>query len=107
MRQPLFSEGEKVILKSIKFPQFNGVYHISKIVWKGCNNICSITGTTYHTHEIEEPFVYALCELGEVNDRGFEYVWRESSLRKWHDPSSDSFDEMMEKLKKAKTEDFI
>ena len=102
---PKYSVGEKVLLRSDKWPHFNDVYHISKVVPKETLQVCDLTGRTYLSDS--SGVGYVLVELKETTRKGFEYIWKESSLRKFHDPSGDSFEEMMEKLKKANVEEFV
>ena len=103
--KPKYSVGEKVLLRSIDHPEFNDVYHISKVVPKGTSTTCDLTGKPYVASR--KHLGYVLVEIDEVSTWGVEHIWKESSLRKFHDPSGDSFEEMMEKLKKANTEEFV
>ena len=102
--KPKYSVGEKVLLRSINYPEFNDVYHVSKVVPKGAFTTCDLTGTRYWNGDA---VAYILAELKELDDQDLEYTWCESALRKFHDPSGDTFEEMMKKLNKANVGEFV
>lgn len=103
--KPKYSVGEKVLLRSIDHPEFNDVYHVSKVIPKGTSTTCDLTSKPYVAST--KRLGYVLAEIEEIKEDGLEYVWHESSLRKFHDPSGDTFEEMMEKLNKANMEEFV
>ena len=102
--KPKYSVVEKVLLRSDNHPELNDVYHVSKIILGGTPTTCNLTGEPYRN---AGSLAYVLAEIGEVSAWGVEHIWKESSLRKFHDPSGDSFEEMMEKLNKANVEEFV
>ena len=103
--KPKYSVGEKVLLRSVRHPHLNDAYHISKILPARATSICTLTGHPYRNNA--GSLVYVLAEIDEVGVWGVEHIWIESSLRKFHDPSEDSFEEMMEKLNKANVGEFV
>jgi hypothetical protein len=95
MTQPKFSVGEQVILQSKGKPQYNGEYIVQGI---------AMPGKFYRG--IEQP-VYCTIgyDLGIVITENFLDVrdgyslWCESALRKKHQPSTESFSQIMNGLK--------
>ena len=94
----LFSVGEAIILQSPNLSEYNGEYTIHAIVQPNENFTCRLTGLNLYTTEgvsyvLDEPL------LDLVSCEGAETFWAPSSLRKKHDPSEFSFNELMADLK--------
>lgn len=88
MNKPLFEVGEEVILCSINKPEKNG-----DAVVLSCGHK-AITRNV-HTREIlRDVFCYKLTIQGDQGGCN----WLESTLRKRHKPSDNSFEEMMSNL---------
>lgn len=96
MSNPLFSVGEKVILVSSIRPELNGVYFIKDRLVRGDAFVCEHTGKTFSTRNINTRNVYL---LHGVIVNGAQASTNETSLRKYHEPSTDSFEQLMQNLK--------
>ena len=99
---PKYSEGESVILKSISHPQYNGSdYTIQKVLKNGDSYICRETGLLI-TRTNKSDFGYILNEVvvTNTNDLGMivETGWKESCLRKKHEPSQMSFQSLIQSI---------
>lgn len=97
MSTPLFRVGEKVILVSPIRPDLNGIYHIKEHLIKGETYICGETGVLFSTDDANTYNIYLLD--GCITCDGYQAYANETSLRKYHDPSDYSFDELMENIK--------
>lgn len=97
MTQPYFSIGEEVILISIDNPRLNGEYTIERYMPpQPCINpltgrLNTSTNHAYKLHGIEP----------EDTTKGSGY-FRQSSLRKKHRPSDESFSELMANYRTVK-----
>ena len=99
----LFSVGEAISLQSPNLSEYNGEYTIHAIVQPNENFTCRLTGLILYTTEgvsyvLDEPL------LDLVSCEGTETFWAPSSLRKKHNPSGFSFNELMADLKTNITE---
>jgi hypothetical protein len=99
MNKPYFSEGEQVILQSIEYPEYNGEYVIYKILQPEEGFDCRINKDFYL---IADNLCYVLDT--PLSDKGkhddvTEILWRESALRKKHQPGELSFNSLMSSLK--------
>lgn len=97
----MFEVGEKVILQSRELPQYNGVHIIRAKVEVGDVYQDRISNVLW---ENETGGVgYILEEILLVEEKTCPYrdeaFWSESALRKYHEPSDMSFQELMEQLK--------
>lgn len=92
-----FSEGEIVILQSGRFPHYNGEYTVSR-VYSNPEEIfaCRLTGTPLRVNLVDKYSYHFDIPLGD--DNGREICFLESSLRKKHNPSSMSYQELMTNL---------
>lgn len=96
----MFKVGERVILQSKELPHHNGVHVVRARVEVGEVYLDRVTdvywenktdGVSYVLEEILAPDY-------EDPDNG-EAFWNESALRKYHEPSDMSFQELMEQFK--------
>lgn len=95
---PWFSVGEEVILNSRECPECNGEYVVDVVVPAFGGTRCRITGKYFLTGG--GGFGYKLSEAF-LGDRGVEYLWSQSALKKKHKPSNESFGTMMDNLNKV------
>ena len=91
MEGAYFKVGEEVILESKSLPECNGEYTVLEVFPKG-HVLKEAEGTVYYCPDIG----YA---IGALPPAKFFDAWDQSSLRKKHPPSEESFSEMMGKLK--------
>ena len=98
----------EVILQSLNLPHLNGEYTVTKILREGEVTVCHVTGFTYTKGCIPKAdYIYVLNGLSKDNcmsdgvTRKLEIPWYEQALRKKHNHSEDSFQEMISKLKRT------
>lgn len=82
----LYEVGEVVILESKYFPEYNGEYVILDVCFDMFSNMSN--------NKTEKQFAYYLGFESEVSP-----WWKETSLRKKHEPSQQSFKDLMTTLK--------
>jgi hypothetical protein len=102
-RLPLFSVGEVVILQSVTRPEINGEDTVIGVYKRGDlfeDRFTKLHGTLSDPDSL---FSYRLKDNAGVttNDHGVicEAPWRESALRKKHQPGEMSFSELVSSLK--------
>lgn len=100
MNQPKFSVGEVVILQSKSRPKMNGEYTVCCILRKGDSGIDIHTGVSFQNSH--DDLGYILDDRSMVEDVGggclLSISWHESALRKKHQPGTESFSEIMQRL---------
>lgn len=98
---PKYSVGESVILQSISRPEYNGEYTVEKVLKNGDSYVCRETGLLI-TRTNKPGFGYILNELvvTNINSLGMivETGWKESALRKRHEPSQMSFQSLIQSI---------
>lgn len=100
---PKFKEGECVILQSISRPELNGEYTVREAVSWGETYKCRLTEMTVKripTNKVA--YGYTLEEVVSTEVKGditYEHTWSETALRKKHEPSQQSFKDLMTTLK--------
>ena len=99
---PYFKVGERVMIFSESYPELNGEDEIYEVVHEFAETVDRVTGKTVSCAFTKSKFAYKLkhTRLSHVNDDGSEYegVWAQSALRKIHEPSTESFEELMKSL---------
>ena len=100
--RPYFNVGERVMICSESHPELNGEDVIYEVVRDFAETVGGVTGKTVSCVFTKSKFAYKLkhTRLSHVNDDGSEHegVWAQSALRKIHEPSTESFDELMKSL---------
>ena len=100
--RPYFAVGERVMICSVSHPEMNGEDEIYEVVHEFAETVDRVTGKTVSHIFDKSKFAYKLkhTRLSHVNDDGGEYegVWVQSALRKIHEPSTESFEELMKSL---------
>lgn len=98
MNTAKFSEGEIVILQSISQPWNNGEYTVHRVLTKGSEYNCRISGKPLK--RTKDVFAYVLSELVAHSDEypGQECPWSERALRKKHNPSEFRYNELIQNL---------
>lgn len=100
--RPYFAVGERVMIFSESHPELNGEDEIYEVVHEFAETVDRVTGKTVSCVFTNSKFAYKLkhTRMSHVNDDGGEYegVWAQSALRKIHEPSTESFEEMMKSL---------
>lgn len=82
MNKPYFSINEEVILQSVEFPQYNGEYIVKDFL------VNRFDGYVYDLgFKIDNPI-----------DGRSDHLWKQSVLRKKHQPSEMTFHELMSSL---------
>ena len=98
---PKYSVGESVILQSISHPEYNGEYTVEKVIKNGDTFVCRSTGALI-TRMNNPGFGYILNEVVITGKNVFGFVveaaWRESALRKCHEPSQMSFQSLIQSI---------
>lgn len=92
----LYEVGECVILQSEDYPQYNGEYTVFEIILRGSAARCRISGVD---QQAISSFVYALDQPLRSDKTGREVFFLQSALRKKHEPSQQSFKDLMTTLK--------
>lgn len=93
-----FSVGDEVIVQGCGYDEFNGVEGvIHKILRPNLLHFCRITGKWCKNIESEE--VYLLDFPCKNPHNEMEISFRRTSLKRRYQPSTDSFDVMIRKLK--------
>lgn len=92
---PKFSVGEVVILQSKSLPNYNGEYTVKDIYGPKEYRACPVGSGVFGT---DDTFTYNLGFSFEWLN-GICDGWQESALRKNHEPSQQSFKELMSTLK--------
>lgn len=102
MNKPLFEIGEKVILVSKDRPDLNGEDVVVEIVYKNTKSHCRLSGLDALYSYIIDEFGYklerAVVETTTMEGNSCESIWRQSALRKKHQPSEMNFNELMSSL---------
>jgi len=96
MKRPKFKEGEVVIVQSDTRPEFNGEAVVFLVVPRLQKIVCRHTGNLICRES--DGYAYQLEGIVPVRANGLEAVFKESSLRKKHEPAGVSFQEMMDGL---------
>lgn len=92
-----FSEGEVVILQSARYPQYDGEYTVSRVYSSPIEVFtCRLTGALFRINLVEQ-YVYHF-DVPLACNKGSDLCFVESSLRKKHNPSSMSYQELMTNL---------
>ena len=94
MSEPKYSVGEVVILQSTMMPELNGEYEVECCFAKQDWYICALTGDKQRVTGLGYRLHGLTPDVG-----GWEALFKETALRKKHQGSDDSFEEMMSKLK--------
>lgn len=99
---PKYSVGEVVILQSISHPEHNGSdYTVQKVLKNGDTYVCRETGCLI-TRTNRSGFGYILNELVVTNTNSLGMIietgWKESALRKKHEPSQMSFQSLIQNI---------
>jgi hypothetical protein len=93
---PLFSVGEVVILRSSNYSELNGEYPVLLIIYGLEGYTCPITNQ--YLISGDEGINYVL-DMDFMDSDGTCNQWVQSSLRKKHQPSEQSFTELMQAIK--------
>lgn len=100
--RPYFNVGEGVMIFSESHPELNGEDEIYEVLYEFAETVDRVTGKTVSHAFNKSKFAYKLkhTQLSHVNDDGSEHegVWAQSALRKIHEPSTESFEELMKSL---------
>lgn len=91
----LYEVGEKVYLQSRSMPQYNGQYIVEAVHAPNTREACKI-GKGRGT--INNSWTYSLGFEFDWKDGVYEF-WQEGALRKYHEPSQQSFKDLMTTLK--------
>lgn len=101
MNHPKFAVGEVVILQSIEAPEFNGEHAVIMTPIAGEVFTDPVTGVLCRQNSIGH-FGYILDDAEMVRQsstgRWAAISWSESALRKKHQPGTESFSEIMQRL---------
>lgn len=95
----LYEVGEVVILESHSHPEFNGEYPVLgvyKLNKEDMTVVCEDIGKTLKFKTLSTDFVY---NLGNFLDAAHYTLNDETELRKKHEPSQQSFKDLMTTLK--------
>lgn len=104
-QRPLFSVGERVKLVSKSYPECNGEYIVEKVLERGDEFACRISGIACRMSAASSGnYSYLLDIPHKRNYETEESTWAESSLRKIYDTGEYSFDELMNVLKSPITD---
>lgn len=99
----LYEVGEVVLLRSKSAPELNGEYTVRNVVNYGENYTCRLTGAQIrNVPSTGDLFSYILEEViieTEIDGRTYENAWKHTALRKKHEPSQQSFKDLMTTLK--------
>lgn len=97
--RPYFNVGEGVMIFSESNPELNGEDEIYEVLYEFAETVDRVTGKLSAN---KSKFAYKLkhTQLSHVNDDGSEHegVWAQSALRKIHEPSTESFEELMKSI---------
>lgn len=93
---PKFSEGEIVILQSAAHPEYAGEYEVFKVLFYNDEFPDRLDDTV--TLVCDGPVGYVFTEPLADLPTSTECIWAEYSLRKKHNPSSMSYQELMTNL---------
>ena len=93
MSEPKYSVGEVVILQSVSRPEMNGQYAVTQVVRAGGTYTSQYLGGVHIALDKHNTASYELDGCDNVA------LWAERALRKKHQGSDDSFEEMVSKLK--------
>ncbi len=100
--RPYFAVGERVMICSVSHPELNGEDEIYEVLYEFAETVDRVTGKTVSHTFNKSKFAYKLKHtwLSHVKEDGSEYegVWAQSALRKIHEPSTESFEELMKSL---------
>lgn len=103
MSRQLFNVGEDVILQSVSLPKFNGEYEVFAVLYHGDKFIDRLTGGVVEAIYEDDDQIhcpgYILNEPMMCPITGGESIWCQSALRKKHQGSDFSFNELMKDLK--------
>jgi hypothetical protein len=93
---PKFSVGEVVILQSVNRPDLNGEYSVLIVVNEKMAYECPITGKKIINGG---DCVGYVLDDGALDETDTCCQWKESALRKKHQPGEQSFTDLMASLK--------
>ncbi len=100
--RPYFAVGERVMICSVSYPELNGEDEVYEIIHNIKQTHDRVTGETVTLTRKGGKFAYKLKNTvtASVNANGerCEGVWAQSALRKIHEPSTESFEELMKSL---------
>lgn len=95
MNKPKFEVGEVVILQSVLHSEYNGEYTVESVIGRGDSFKDRLTGDVRTS--TDNQYGYQLSQVHTYN--GKEIVWKETLLRKKHQPGEMSFTNLMSSLK--------
>lgn len=93
MSAPYFQVGEEVIVISKRMPEFNGDHTIDKVFEKGVHRL--FIGGEFILLEVMGACGYVLSDIGLHEHKGSVTIFAQSTLRKKHKPSDESFSELI------------
>jgi hypothetical protein len=96
MIAPKFAVGEVVILQSVERPDLNGERSVLRVIASGEIYDCPLSGRG--VRRVSEGFGYLLSGCGAIEPGGTACQWRESAIRKRHQPGEHAFDSLMASL---------
>lgn len=101
MTKALFSVGEEVILQSKDEPRYNGDgYTVDMVVHPGEDFRDPVNSKMYNNFTTDIVYIihpYIMVEFDDDDDGGV-LLFKESSLRKKHQPGEMSFSDLMQKI---------
>lgn len=99
MTKALFSVGEEVILQSKDEPRYNGDgYTVDMVVHPGEDFRDPVNGIMYNNCTAGVVYIIQPYIIAEFEVDGGVLLFKESSLRKKHQPGDMSFSDLMQKI---------